>query len=183
MENKAEKVPVRMPRAWQKRTGSCAVFIAIAFFSSVSLAIDIAKAAGNTETVLPEGDLRLASLKMAAALVIVIGIIVVLFYLSKRFGGGRFSLNGSPAMRVIGSLSLAPKRSIALVEVCGEWLVLGIGTETITLLGRVEVPPTIDDMIPSENGAHCTFKSLLMKKVRRPPQGTGSASERDGNSL
>lgn len=155
---------------------SC-VFL-IAFF----LCAGKGRAAGGAEVNLPQGDMGLASLKMGAALLLVIGVIFGLYYLSRKIRDGRFSLNRYSAMRVIGSLSLAPKRSIALVEVCDEWLVLGIGTESITLLRRIEDPPVKNSeaITPTGGGTSGSFQSLLRRKIKRPTTGNSSTREKDG---
>ena len=83
-------------------------------------------------------------MKMAGSLIFIIGLILLLVYLLKRFRVGPLSLNRSPAFRLLGSLSLAPKRSIALIEIHNQWLVLGVGTEKITLLSRLDRPEEQD---------------------------------------
>jgi len=139
------------------------------------------KAAGPGEANLPPGDMGMASLKMGAALLLVIGMIFGLYYLSRKIRDGRFLLNKYPAMRVIGSLSLAPKRSIALVEVCGEWLVLGVGTESITLLRRFEDPPgNNNEAVSSTGGTNGGFQSLLRRKIKRQLTGKSSTREKNG---
>lgn len=129
----------------------------------------------------PQGNMGMASLKMGAALLLVIGVIFGLYYLSKRIRDSRFSLNKYSTMRVIGSLSLAPKRSIALVEVCGEWLVLGIGMESVTLLRRIEAPPVNDNETMSTTGGTVgSFQSLLRRKIKRPTTGNSGTREKNG---
>ena len=138
-------------------------------------------AAGDAATRFPEGNMGMASLKMGAALLLVIGLIFGLYYLSRKIRDGRFSLNRYPAMRVIGSLSLAPKRSIALVEVCGEWLVLGVGAESITLLRRIETPPLDGNgAVSGTAGNNGSFQSFLRRKIKRSTTGNESTREKNG---
>lgn len=137
--------------------------------------------AGDAEAGLPPGDMGMASLKMGAALLIVIAMILGLYYLSRKLRDGRFLVHRYPAMKVIGSLNLAPKRSIALVEVCGEWLVLGIGTENITLLRRFEEPPVNNtESLPAGIESSGGFQALLRRKLKREPTGSSDRREKDG---
>jgi flagellar protein FliO/FliZ len=167
-------------RAALRKAGVRAWFLFCGVFSGVILLESASVAAGDSETTLPQGSMGMASLKMAAALFIVIGMILGLYYLSKKLRDGRFLLKRSPSMRVIGSLSLAPKRSVALVEVCGEWLVLGIGAESITLLRRFEEPPAnpAEVMPPGSEGSN-TFQTLLRRTIRRPATGISRAGQKD----
>jgi flagellar biosynthetic protein FliO len=80
------------------------------------------------------------SLKMFLSLILMLGLIFALFFILKRLKLGSLSGNRLPAMRLLGTLSLAPKRGIALVEVCDQWLVIGIGTENVNLISKVDRP-------------------------------------------
>ena len=171
MHKKDGKFPTENLRSWLKRTRMWAGFFAFVPFFSAILPVW----AADGPAAISDGNMGMASLKMAAALLLVIAVIVALYYLSKKIKDGRFSLNRYPAMRIIGSLSLAPKRSIALVEVCGEWLVLGVGTETITLLRRFEDPPTTNNDTASSGSRVGGFQSLLRKKMKRSSAVDGEA--------
>ena len=80
-----------------------------------------------------------SSLKMLTMLALVLGLMFVLFY-----GFKKFVLKGTPFgrydrwVRVLGTSFLGPKKSIALVEVAGEVLVLGIANDHISLLSRID---------------------------------------------
>jgi flagellar biosynthetic protein FliO len=181
MHKKDGKFPTENLRFWLKRTRMWAGFFTFVPFFSTILPVWAAGAADDGSAAVSDGNMGMASLKMAAALLFVIAIIFALYYLSKKIKDGRFSLNRYPAMRIIGSLSLAPKRSIALVEVCGEWLVLGVGTETITLLRRFEDPPTTNnDAASSGSKLGGGFQSLLRRKMQRSSTGDGSIRDKNG---
>jgi flagellar biosynthetic protein FliO len=105
--------------------------------------------------------LGMLSIKMLISLMIMLGLILGLFYIMKRLKLGPLSGNKIPAMRLLGTLSLAPKRGIALVEICGQWLVLGIGTENVNLISKVDRPE--GNAIP-DTGAEAsgnTFRAIL----------------------
>ena len=92
-----------------------------------------------------EGDFMSALIKMAITFTLVVFLIVALLFLLKKYRLRSFSLKGLPEMRLISMLHLAPKRSIALVEVCGQWLLVGVGTENVALLTRLDPPPEAAD--------------------------------------
>lgn len=86
-------------------------------------------------------DFGTAALKASGSLLLVVGLIICLFFLVRRFRFGGLPYNGHPRMRLLGKLHLAPKRAIALVEVEDQWLVLGVGTESVTLISTLAPPP------------------------------------------
>jgi flagellar protein FliO/FliZ len=81
-----------------------------------------------------------ALLQMLWALLIVIGIILIIFALvRKRFGLGSGRLQQGN-IKVLELRHIMPKHTLALVEVRGKVLLLGIGTGQINLL--TEYPNT-----------------------------------------
>ena len=77
------------------------------------------------------------ALKMAGALSAVVALLLGGVFLLKRFlGEGQCHL-GKSMLRLMGGLRLGQGKSIMLVEVAGEVLVLGTTTRDVTLLTRV----------------------------------------------
>ena len=79
-----------------------------------------------------------SGLKMISMFAVVLGLMFLVFFGFKKyvlkntaFGGGNKLVN------VLGTWFLGPKKNIALVEVAGEVLVLGISQENITLLSSI----------------------------------------------
>jgi len=64
-------------------------------------------------------------------------------------------------MRILGTLNLAPKRAIALIEVCDQWLIVGIGTENVTLISRLDQPPELDNPVTEVSTNGRRFHSFL----------------------
>ncbi len=108
-------------------------------------------------------DMASASFKMFGSLILVIGIILVIFYGIRRLKLTA-GIQGPARMRVIGTLALAPKRSIALVEVCGELLLLGIGTDNVRLLSKLEKPEDLLSHEQEERGGGAGFLGILRGK-------------------
>lgn len=83
-------------------------------------------------------DLLFSSLKMLAALALVLAIMVGCFYIFKKTLGHKLGLSGKNRLiRVISTVYIGPKKSITLVEVAGETLVLGISGDQMTLLSKM----------------------------------------------
>ena len=100
-------------------------------------------------TDLSAGDSGLfsASLKMASTLGLVLGLMFVVFHLFKKFGlkNSVFGGEGKP-IKVLSTGFLAPRKSIALVEVAGDVLVIGISNDQISLLSNVQDPERVEQI-------------------------------------
>ena len=84
----------------------------------------------GTDSMLP------ASLKLIGALTIVLGLVLLLYYCSRK--GFSFLPNPkSGAIKLIEARHLMPKKSLFLVEVRGKELLLGVGAERIELLSTI----------------------------------------------
>ena len=94
-----------------------------------------------------DSDLFSASLKMASTLGLVLGLMFVVFHLFKKFGlkNSVFGGEGKP-IKVLSTGFLAPRKSIALVEVAGDVLIIGISNDQISLLGNIQNPEKIDQI-------------------------------------
>jgi flagellar biogenesis protein FliO len=64
-------------------------------------------------------------------------------------------------MKLLGTLSLAPKRGIALVEVCDQWFVIGIGSENVSLISKVDRPEGGLQCNTGSMGGGTMFQSIL----------------------
>ena len=106
-----------------------------------------------------------ASLKMASTLGLVLGLMFVIFHLFKKFGlkNSVFGGEGKP-INVLSTGFLAPRKSIALVEVAGDILVVGISNDQISLLSNVQDPERVQQI-----------KSTLHKKGHEPKPAVASS--------
>ena len=72
-------------------------------------------------------------------LFLVVAFMLLLFYLFKKFVLKNTPFGGSGKLvQVLGTGFLGPRNNIALVEVAGDVLVLGISNDNITLLNHIE---------------------------------------------
>lgn len=105
--------------------------------------------------------LGIMSIKMLIALIIMLGLIFALLYILKRLKIGPLSGGRSQSMRLLGYLSLAPRKGVALVEVCGQWLVIGVGGDSVNLISRVDPPACDGAPDTGRNGGTGAFQSIL----------------------
>lgn len=93
-------------------------------------------------------DFATEALKMAGALIAVLVLMGGAAALVKRYLGGDGGIGGAPALRVVGGLRLGPGKSVILVELAGEVLVLGATAKDLTLLTKVDDPHRIAQLRP-----------------------------------
>ncbi|MFP4212534.1 MAG: flagellar biosynthetic protein FliO [Desulfohalobiaceae bacterium] len=112
-------------------------------------------------------SLGLASLKVAGSLLLLLGLILLGFYLLKRFGpkaGLRFS--GSKEIKILGQVGLGPKKQLVLVRFLNRLLLLGVTDTNIQLLAEADDVP--------ENQDH--FQTQLQKAADTSPDNPLSAT-------
>lgn len=103
-------------------------------------------------------DINILSNKLGIAMLIIFILLILFIFILKRVRGGNLSFRKYPAMKIISTLSLAPKRSITLVEVCNEWLLLGVGAENISILSKYDKPEeTGENLKPHGEGGFASF--------------------------
>jgi len=76
-------------------------------------------------------------IKTGAMLFIVLGLMVLILYLMKRFLFLKKEAKGDLAIKVISSLHLTAKERIEVIEISGERIVLGIAPGNITYLTKL----------------------------------------------
>lgn len=81
-------------------------------------------------------------LRVVLALACVLGL---LWFVARRTGGRRASARRAPAIALVGRQSLGGRSAVALVEVAGRRLVLGVGEHGVTLLTEVGAEPEPTD--------------------------------------
>jgi flagellar biosynthetic protein FliO len=108
-------------------------------------------------------DINVLSNKLGIAMLIVFILLILFIFILKRVRGGNLSFRKYPAMKIISTLSLAPKRSITLVEVCNEWLLLGVGAENISLLSKYDKPEETEENLRSQSKGEGGFASFLLR--------------------
>jgi flagellar protein FliO/FliZ len=112
-------------------------------------------------------DMTSSALQMLAALGIVLGGLLLAFYLLKRYlkrdvDGGRGQL-----IRVIASQYIGIKKHIALVEVPGTILVVGISNDKISLLANIDDKEVRESLHQEVAGIAPSFSDHLQRLTTR----------------
>ena len=85
-----------------------------------------------------ELDLMSTGIKTLAMLFIVLGLLVLVLYIMKRFFSFRQGVKGDLFIKVLSSLHLSPKERIEILEISGERIVLGITPGNICFLTKLK---------------------------------------------
>jgi len=118
---------------------------------------------------LAEADLTGAIVKMLAALALVLAVLVGLYWLLRRFLPGQAPGASGGAMRLIGRLPLGPKKGVALVEVAGRVLVLGLGEQNVTLLATIDDQEKIRQLTAGRQGFGLALKKAVSGSQEEKP--------------
>ena len=89
-------------------------------------------------------ELLPAVLKMVTALAVVVGGLIVMLYFSRRISGISSHRAQQRLIRVLASGPVGLKKTISLVKVPGEILVVGITGDRINLLTSIKDPAVIN---------------------------------------
>ena len=89
------------------------------------------------------GEINLVStgFKAIAMLCLVLGLLIVVLYLMKRFFFLRRKKEGNLFIKILASMALSPKQRIEVIEIMGEKIVLGVTPESIRFLTKLSDYP------------------------------------------
>ena len=76
--------------------------------------------------------------KTALALAVVLGCVLVFGWFARRVGSR--PLAPGKQMRVVSSTGLGQREKVVIVEVRGQWLVLGVTAQQVTALAQMDAP-------------------------------------------
>ena len=118
-------------------------------------------------------DLMTTSLKMAGALALIIGGLLLVMYLMRRFGKLKGqALGGGNIIRIIATRALAPKQYITVVKVGDSVLTLGVTEQAIACLDKTDVDSFMEqspEIAGSTSGSFAkAFRSLAGRT--EPPE-------------
>jgi len=96
-------------------------------------------------------------IRMISALAVVLGLMMVLAAAARRWLGGRGLALGSakgepPLVQVLGTGYLGPRKSVTLVAVAGDLLIVGSTADRLVPLGRVSDPVQIRRVLARQTG-------------------------------
>ncbi len=115
-------------------------------------------------------------IQMAASLAVVIGLILVFHYLSKKWmKGGLPGSAGQKYIRVVETRFLAPKKSLVLVEVAGKYMLVSSSGDNMNLIKEIDMIEEVEvvgDL--SKPAFRDTFQDKLKDFASRVPMGIGA---------
>jgi flagellar protein FliO/FliZ len=119
-------------------------------------------------------DVASSALQMMTALGIVLGGLLVVFYLFKRYLKRDGGTGQGQLIRVIANQYIGIKKNIALVEVPGAILVIGVSNERISLLTKIEDKEHLESLRQQITGITPSFSDHLQRltsKLRATKKG------------
>lgn len=84
-----------------------------------------------------EPELINTGIKTMAMLFIVLGVLVFVLYIMKKFVSPKGKRKGDLIIKVVSSLHLSPKERIEVIEISGERIVVGITPGNISFLTKL----------------------------------------------
>jgi flagellar protein FliO/FliZ len=90
-------------------------------------------------------------LRMVSALAVVLGLMLLCAFLFKRLQGTKiFAPAAAPMVKVLGSGYLGSRKSIVLVDVAGELLIVGATATDLVPLGRITNPDHVQRLLKAD---------------------------------
>ena len=112
-------------------------------------------------------DMLSGAFQMLTALGIVLGGLLIVFYLMRRYLKRDIGNSSAQLIKVIASQYIGIKKNIALVEVPGILLVVGISNDNITLLTKIEDKTTLEAVRQEASSISPSFSDHLQRLTAR----------------
>lgn len=112
-------------------------------------------------------DFASSAFTVLTALSVVLVGLVLLYLAAKRFLGRGLARATDHPIRVLANQFVGVKKNVALVEVPGSVLVLGLTSERITLLDKIDDPVLLDRLRAQESREEKSFSRQLTKLSTR----------------
>jgi flagellar protein FliO/FliZ len=122
----------------------------------------------ETSQAISQPDLWGAGLKAFGMLCIVVAILILVLFIIKRFlylkggsGHGQF-------IKILSSHYVTPKERIALIDVVGEKIVIGITSDNITFLTKIEKSEALERIegLEATGVSHGLFAGFLKSSLK-----------------
>ncbi len=104
-------------------------------------------------------------LKSFSMLLVVLAILILVMWFLRRYFAQSGATGKQGIIQMLASMYVAPKERIALVDVLGEKILIGITPQQITFLARIEDEEDICSTRQPEKYAGGFFKALLKGKL------------------
>ncbi len=107
-----------------------------------------------------------AFFKTSGMLAFVIALLVLVFYLAKRFSSARGLKGSDKFIRVLAIHYLSPKEKLVLLDVLDEKILIGVTPQSITKIAAIDKELKSEGKsIPLDNGVASGFSDFLAKAV------------------
>jgi len=121
-------------------------------------------------------DLWDSLVRILSAIAIVLALMGLLAWLAKRVLGSRVATVGArPLVQVLASGYIAPRKTIALVSVAGEYLIVGTTATDLVPLGRINDTNLLQELLASASthplSSPSTASALLTTWFQQLPAG------------
>ena len=112
-------------------------------------------------------DMVSSAFQMLTALGLVLGGLLVVLYLTKRYLKRDAGGPSGQLIKVIANQYIGIKKNIALVEVPGSVLVIGVSNDKISLLTKIEDKAVIESIHQESPGMTASFSEHLQRLTSR----------------
>jgi flagellar protein FliO/FliZ len=112
-------------------------------------------------------DLIPSALKMIAALATVLGCLFVIVHFARRYLRSAGGVPPHRLVRVVASQAIGVKKTVALVDVPGCVLVLGVTADRIQLLTRIDDPEALEQVRAHGGPVVSSFHDQLARLISR----------------
>ena len=113
-------------------------------------------------------DTTAATVKMMAALALIIGLLLVAMWLLKKFRPTRMALGGANrSVEVLARTMLTPKAGLTVVKVVDKVFVLGVTDQQVNLVVELTDAETIESLTAPGGGGKTAFADLVGRISRR----------------
>jgi len=115
----------------------------------------------------PTPSVLSSAFQMLTALGIILGGLLVVYYVMKRYLKRDGGSSSGQLIQVIASQYIGIKKHIALVKIPGAILALGISNDKISLLTKIEDQAILEEILQESSGTSPTFSEHLQRLSTR----------------
>jgi flagellar protein FliO/FliZ len=127
-------------------------------------------------------DLTVAAVKMVMAL----GVVLLMVWGLYRLAKGRLTVgpqgNRQKMMHIVESHYVGVKKSITMVKIPGSVLVLGVGTDAVNLLTRIDDPEILRSIATASKEKHPASFREHLQRLTTPKTGKSPHVDSDGSA-
>ncbi len=122
----------------------------------------------GTSVMMSQPNLWGAGLKTLGMLCIVVAILILVLFLVKRFSYLKNGSGHGQFIKILSSHHVTPRERIALIDVVGEKIVIGITPDNITFLTKIERSVALEriESLEVAGAPHSLFANFLKSSLK-----------------